>query len=50
LVHFALCWGRKPRTPGDYGLQDHRILEAIYEAAEAGHAVDLVHPSDGTRA
>lgn len=51
MDHFAECIlaGRKPRTPGEEGLQDHRILEAIYKAAETGHAVDLVHPSGGTR-
>jgi predicted dehydrogenase len=29
---------RKPRTPGDEGVQDHVVMEAIYESARFGGA------------
>lgn len=32
---------RAPKTPGEEGLRDVRIMEAIYEAAETGRAVTL---------
>ena len=32
---------RVPKTPGEEGLRDVRILEAIYRAAETGQAVRL---------
>ena len=37
----AVAAGRQPRTPGEEGLQDHRLMEAIYEAARTGRAVRL---------
>ncbi len=33
--------GREPKTPGDEGLRDVRIMEAIYESAQAGEPVPL---------
>jgi len=43
LDHMAQCIlnGEKPYTPGEEGLQDHRIMEAIYESARVGQAVKL---------
>ena len=37
----ALRAGRAPRTPGEEGLQDLRLIAAIYQAAEGGSAVKL---------
>ena len=41
--HFADCimTGRRPRTPGEEGLQDHVVMEAIYESARTGQAISL---------
>lgn len=36
-----LAEGRRPRTPGEEGLQDHRLMEAIYESAREGRPVRL---------
>jgi predicted dehydrogenase len=49
--HFAECIlkDREPHTGGEEGLQDHRVLEAIYEAAKTGRAVELKLPSKSTR-
>ncbi len=43
LDHLADCIGhaRKPRTPGEEGLQDVRIMTALYEAATSGGTVKL---------
>ncbi len=43
MDHFATCIraNRTPHTPGEEGLQDHRIMAAIYEAARGGSAVKL---------
>ncbi|MDP9162575.1 MAG: Gfo/Idh/MocA family oxidoreductase [Pseudomonadota bacterium] len=43
LDHFADCVrsGRVPRTPGEEGLQDHLIMEAIYASAKSGRPVRL---------
>ena len=43
LDHMALCVreDRTPRTPGEEGAQDQRIMEAIYESARAGRMVRL---------
>lgn len=43
IDHFAACIkeGRQPFTPGEEGLQDHRIMEAIYESASARKPVSL---------
>jgi predicted dehydrogenase len=43
LDHFALCVkeGREPRTPGEEGLQDQVLMEAIYRSAQGGIPVKL---------
>ena len=43
LDHFAQCvtTGTTPRTPGEEGVQDHVVMEAIYAAAKTGRRVDL---------
>ncbi len=43
IDHMAECvlTGRTPRTPGEEGLQDHRIMEALYRSAETGQPVAL---------
>jgi predicted dehydrogenase len=43
LDHMADCvlQNREPYTPGDEGLQDMRIIEAILESAKTGRAVKL---------
>ncbi len=43
LDHFAECvrTGRRPRTGGPEGLQDQKLMAAIYEAAATGKPVQL---------
>ena len=43
IDHMALCLrdGRTPHTPGEEGLQDQRLIAAIYRAAETGRKVTL---------
>ena len=43
IDHFAECvmTGRRPRTPGEEGLQDHVVMEAIYDSARTGQPVSL---------
>lgn len=43
IDHMAECvlTGRRPRTPGEEGLQDHRIMEAIYRSAAENRPVAL---------
>jgi predicted dehydrogenase len=43
MDHFSECIldDKTPRTPGEEGLRDHRIMEAIYESAASGRAVKL---------
>lgn len=45
MDHFAECVvsGKQPWTPGEEGLQDQRIMEAIYESARIGKPVQLAH-------
>ncbi|GLS53921.1 Gfo/Idh/MocA family protein [Methylobacterium gregans] len=47
MDHFARCIqeGRRPRTPGEEGLQDHVLMEAIYEAARTGAPVKVGPPA-----
>ncbi|MEB0092150.1 Gfo/Idh/MocA family oxidoreductase [Pseudomonas sp. CCI4.2] len=49
MDHFAECvaTGKQPWTPGEEGLQDQRIMEAIYESARSGKPVQLT-PIQGT--
>ena len=43
MDHFAECVldNKPPRTPGEEGLQDHRIMEALYQSAREGRPVKL---------
>jgi predicted dehydrogenase len=51
LDHMATCIKEnlQPHTPGEEGLQDQRILEAIYESARTGQSVKLTPPPGPTR-
>ena len=46
IDHMADCIlsNRKPRTPGEEGVQDHVLMEAIYESARTGQPVKLQTP------
>jgi len=48
MDHFAECVvsGKQPWTPGEEGLQDQRIMEAIYESARIGKPVQLARITD----
>ena len=43
MDHFADCIraNRTPHTPGEEGLQDQRLIAAIYQAAQAGTPVKI---------
>lgn len=43
MDHMAECVrsGRAPATPGEEGLKDQRIMEAIYRSAAEGRPVTL---------
>ena len=51
MDHMALCVldNREPHTGGREGLQDQRVMDAIYESARSGEAVKLAQPSEPTR-
>jgi len=51
LDHFAQCiqQNREVHTPGEEGLQDQRIMEAIYESARTRRPVKLKPPAGPTR-
>ncbi|MDP9038520.1 MAG: Gfo/Idh/MocA family oxidoreductase [Acidobacteriota bacterium] len=51
MDHMSLCVQRnlEPHTPGEEGLQDQRIVEAIYQSARTGRSVKLAPPSRPTR-
>jgi predicted dehydrogenase len=51
MDHMALCLmhNQQPHTPGEEGLQDIRIIEAIYESARTAQPVQLRPPSAPTR-
>ena len=51
MDHFAACieHNLKPHTPGEEGLQDQRITDAIYESARTGRTVKLSPPPSPTR-
>jgi predicted dehydrogenase len=51
MDHFAQCLitNEQPHTPGEEGLQDHRVIEAIYEAGRTGKAVEIPQPKSSTR-
>jgi predicted dehydrogenase len=46
MDHFAECvkGDRDVHTPGEEGLQDQRIMEAIYESARTRRPVKLAQP------
>ncbi|EYB66595.1 oxidoreductase-like protein [Deinococcus phoenicis] len=43
MDHFARCirQGQQPWTPGEEGVQDHRIMDALYQSARSGQVVPL---------
>ena len=49
MDHMAECVldDKRPYTPGEEGLQDQRIMEAIYESASSGKPVRIVTPGSG---
>ena len=49
LDHMAGCVldNKRPYTPGEEGLQDQRIMEALYESAATGKPVKLSVPAAG---
>ncbi len=51
MDHMALCVQKnlKPHTPGEEGLQDQRITDAIYESARTGKSVKVGAPKGSTR-
>ncbi len=51
LDHMAECVlkNQQPHTPGEEGLQDHRLMAAIYESARTGRAVNVKPPTTPTR-
>ncbi len=51
MDHFALCVQKNiaPHTPGQEGLQDQRVTDAIYESARTGKIVKLSAPPGPTR-
>ncbi len=51
MDHMALCVQRnlQPHTPGEEGMQDQRVTDAIYESARTGRAVKLSPPPGPTR-
>jgi predicted dehydrogenase len=51
MDHMASCVtnNQQPHTPGEEGLQDMRIVEAIYKSAATGRSVKLAPPAGSTR-
>ncbi len=51
MDHFADCvmTGKQPHTPGEEGLQDQRLIAAIYESAASGRVVKVAAPPGPTR-
>ncbi len=51
MDHMAFCVRQniQPHTPGEEGLHDQRIIDAIYEAARTGKAVRIAPPPGPTR-
>ena len=51
MDHFSQCVlnNRQPRTPGEEGLQDQRVMDAIYKSAATGKAVRIPPPPGPTR-
>jgi predicted dehydrogenase len=44
MDHFAQCilQNTQPQTPGEEGVRDHQVMEAIYESARTGKAVEIL--------
>lgn len=52
MDHFSDCilHNKRPFTPGEEGLQDHMLMEAIYQSAREGKPVKITHsPGDTLR-
>jgi predicted dehydrogenase len=51
MDHMAQCVRNnlRPHTPGEEGLQDQRIVEAIYESTRTGKPVSVMPPREATR-
>jgi predicted dehydrogenase len=51
IDHMSLCVinDKIPHTPGEEGLQDQRIMEAIYESARTARVVKISKPQASTR-
>ncbi len=51
MDHMAECvmTNKQPHTPGEEGLQDQRLIEAIYESARTGRVVKVAPPARPTR-
>ena len=51
MDHMAVCvmQNKEPHTPGEEGLQDQKIIEAIYQSARTGKPVKLSPPPGPTR-
>jgi predicted dehydrogenase len=51
MDHFGECiqMNKTPYTPGEEGLQDHRLMEAIYQSAAAGKPLRLSEAGSGQR-
>ena len=51
MDHMAQCVlnNQQPHTPGEEGLQDQRLVEAIYKSAATGRSVKVPQPSGPTR-
>ena len=51
MDHMSLCIQQNlaPHTPGEEGLHDQRIVDAIYESARTGRAVKVAPPARPTR-
>jgi predicted dehydrogenase len=49
MDHFGECVqsNKTPYTPGEEGLQDHHLMEAIYESAQTGKSVRLTGAAPG---
>jgi predicted dehydrogenase len=43
MDHFAQCVlnDKTPRTPGEMGLQDVKIMMKLYESAESGKTIEM---------
>jgi hypothetical protein len=51
IDHMSQCVinNATPHTPDEEGLQDQRMMAAIYESARTGKAVKIATPSDACR-